>query len=260
MKRSILKIFLIIMCVIMSSGCATVYNPATGRKEMVVMDDKVEVRWGQSMAEQFKSQYPLVHDKDVLERVNRIGRQVAAASHRNYLQYRFHVIDMDVQNAFAVPGGFIFIYKGLLDQLNDDELAFVLSHEVGHVCARHSVKKLIPNVGATLLTAILFHEENQEDARKSAQDLYNIFAMGYSRSDEYQADSLGVEGMIKAGFDPDGALSLFKKFETIESERSRQGKEISYYLRTHPFPDQRAKNVVKFIKELRQSDAGKKNK
>jgi len=247
------KIFVLVIA-LFCTGCATVYNPATGRNEFVVMDDKAEVRWGQGMAEQFKAQYPMVNDKEVLDRVDRIGQQVAAASYRNYLQYRFYVIDMDTQNAFAVPGGFIFIYRGLLDRLNDDQLAFVLSHEVGHICARHSVKKLVPNVGAALLTTLLFHKEGQKPARESAQQLYNMVAMGYSRSDEYQADRLGVEGAKKAGFDPKVALSVFKLFESLEEEKVSQGADIPYYLRTHPFPDQRAQNVEKFLKDLEEDE------
>lgn len=241
--KKISWIFLLAFVMPLFGGCVTAYNPATGREETYVMDDKAEVKWGESMARRFLREKDILEDDKKQNYVTKIGERLAAKSRRNYLQYHFYIIDKDELNAFALPGGYIFIYKGLLDKVSEDELAFVLSHEIGHICARHAVKRYGSGLGLGVLStasSILF--PGYGATQQSAERVVNLIMLGYSRQDEYLADSLGIEGVVKAGFNPEGAVSLLERFRDMELENMVSA---PVYLRTHPLPVQRIENIRK---------------
>ncbi len=240
------KLLIILTSLLFITGCVTVYNPATGKKETYLFDDKAEISWGDAMAQQIISENKMLQDPEVIEYVQNLGDQIAQESHRNYLRYHFYVIDDDTINAFAAPGGHIFVYRGLLQEVSEQELAFVLAHEIGHVCARHSLKRLGASLGFTLLTTILLRNPDQESTRKLTNQLYNLIALGYSRSDEYQADYLGLQYTAEAGYNPRASISLFKLFNKMEEKHGSQ----PLYLRTHPVPDKRIENVKKEMEKL----------
>jgi predicted Zn-dependent protease len=150
-----------------------------------------------------------------------------------------------------LPGGFIYINKGLLDILNDDELAFVLGHELGHVAARHAVKKIQANMAYQMLAGIAFSGmENKAGGlvtlAKSANVAYNLIELGYSRDDEYQSDYLGVKYAFKAGFNPNAALTSLEKLKNNQESKS----QLLVYLRTHPYVDDRINSLKKIIPGL----------
>ena len=149
-------------------------------------------------------------------------------------------------NALAIPGGHIFVYKGLLDKVNEPELAFVLAHEIGHICARHSLKKLGASLGFSILATTLLRSPDQVQAKQMVNQLYGLVAMGYSRSDELQADNLAFDYTLDAGYNPQAAISLFEKL----NEASKGMISPPFYLSSHPHSDQRIKNIEGKLKEL----------
>jgi len=244
-KKCSLIFILLVFC-----GCVTQYNAATRRKETYLINDKAEVEWGNNLAKDFISKHKILKDKQKTNYVVELGETLSACSYRKELNYQFYIIDEDQINAFTLPGGHVFVYRGLLDIMNKNELSFVLAHEIGHTDARHAVKRLGPSLGISLVSvlgAILVDKPEYAQINNGAQQAINLITLGYSRQDEYQADSLGVEIMNKAGFDPNGAIKVFNKFQEIERD---SGSKVPVYLRSHPFPEQRIIKVKQQIGKL----------
>ncbi len=238
----------ILLCVTLS-GCATLYNPATGKNEFILINSKTEVALGANMIPMLTQQYPLLHAKDFQERVNRLGGRIAAASDRKDIEYKFFVLDSKELNAVTLPGGFIYVNKGLMEILGDDELAYVVAHEVGHVAARHIAKKIQSNMAYQLILGAAFAGAGDKGA-KSAQNIargvdiaYTLIDLSYSRKDEFEADRLSVKYALKAGFDPCACLQVLEKIKKTEGP---QWKTLRYF-RTHPYVDERIAVIKKEI-------------
>lgn len=232
-------------------GCATLYNPATGKNEFILINTPAEINIGKNIAAEISKNQPAVTEKKAVELVRAIGRRLSAVSERKDIEYRFFILADKELNALSLPGGFIYINKGLLDILNADELAFVLGHEIGHVTARHAVKKIQSNMAYQMLTNIVFAGmENRANSlvniAKSANIAYNLIALGYSREDEYESDRLGVKYALKAGFNPYASLSSLEKLKNNQIQESK----ILIYLKTHPYVDDRISALKKNIPEL----------
>jgi len=246
-------IWILVIFTLLLVGCITVYNPATGRREMHLFDEKYEINLGNKLAKQMISQTKMVNDPEALAYVREIGEQVVAASHRNYLDYKFYIIDSDDINAYALLGGHIFVNKGLLDSFTEPELAFVMAHEVGHICARHGFKRFEKIFGLQLVMAVLSGQSNQKAIGDLIAEVDKYVSLGFSRKDEYLADSLGVTYGYQAGFDPKASLLVFQRFEEIEKEYGSTAMPI--FLRSHPKPKDRYSAANIKIKELMSSDA-----
>lgn len=251
MKRK--RILITILLTLLLVGCITVYNPATGRKERHLFDEKYEISLGNTLAKQMVSQTKMYNDPEALAYVREIGEQVAAASHRSYLDYKFYIIDSEEINAYALLGGHIFINKGLLDSFSEPELAFVMAHEVGHICARHGIKRFEKVLGLQIIMAILSGQSNQKSIGNLIAEVDKYVSLGFSRKDEYLADSLGVTYGYQAGFDPKASLLVFERFEEIEKEYGSAAMPV--FLRSHPKPKDRYTEANIKIKELMSSDA-----
>jgi len=241
------RYFLIGLIVVMA-GCVTIYNDATGRKERYFISEKTEVSVGQNMAGDIVHQNKTVNDPVLLTRLNRIGSKITQSSDRNELNYEFHILDEATMNAFALPGGYVFVNKGLMDRVNDDELAFVLAHEVGHIAARHSLKRLQTSLGMSLLMAIAFQDPDYDSVRQGLDVVYNVVALGYSRKDEYLADSLGLKYAQKAGFNPAGGVTLLEK---LAAEGKRKSTPV--FLSSHPPVEERITRIKEQIKKSAQN-------
>jgi len=226
------------------SACVTVYNPATGKREIYFIDENTEILIGKNLASQILKEKKMCQDKELILYVNDIGQKVAHASQRNYLKYHFYILEDKEINAFALPGGFIFVNKGLVDIANKDEIAFCLGHEVAHICARHPVKRLQVSLGVELLLNIALRKPKYTDLRKGLSIIYKIIALGYSRQDEFLADSLGVYYAYKAGFNPYGALTLLEKLKKQEKTSP------IVFLSSHPPLEERIKKVKERIKTI----------
>lgn len=164
-----------------------------------LISESQEIDIGRNVGKQLEKEYGLVPDQALQERVQRIGMQLVNVSDRRNLPYSFKVLNSKEVNALAAPGGFIYIFKGLIDKMpSDDELAGVIGHEVGHVVRRHTVKQVEKGLGMSILFAIAFG-----DRGLMLQNLvYEAIMAGYSRDDEREADTLGFVHTFRAGFNP----------------------------------------------------------
>ncbi len=244
------RIFFIFASILFLNGCQTIYNPATEKNEWILISDSSEVSIGKNVSDEIQRKEKIWRNSADQERVQNIGRSVAMVSDRNNLQYEFYIIDDKELNAFSLPGGFIYINHGLLEKINNDELGFVLGHEIGHVAAKHAVKKLQSTMAfQLLLTAALTAAGNSDSAATMAQasdEVYNLISLGYSREDEYLADKLGAKYAFKAGYNPNAAITALEKIKA--GEKSAIG--VPVYLRTHPYADDRIKALHTIIPQL----------
>ncbi len=223
-----------------SFGCATSY--ITGEKELILFSEQFEINLGNNFSKEIRKIEPLYPDVDLQEYVDRVGQRVAETSHRPNLPYHFYVINSSMVNAFALPGGPIFIYRGLLERMESEaELAAVLGHEIGHIAARHGIKKLQSVLGVQLLVlggqiVAVKESKTKEDAEEYGELLklttasLNLVLLGYGREHEFQADELGTLYTKKSGYDPEGMVNLLECLRTLEKDRP----VVPTYLSTHP--------------------------
>lgn len=234
------------------SGCATTYNPATEREEFIFINSATEVAIGGEMVAELTKKYPLSHDQNLQDRVQRIGAKLSEVSDRQDIEYKFFVLEDKELNAMTLPGGFIYVNQGLMNVLDDHELAYVLGHEVGHVAARHIAKKIQSNMTYQLLLSVAFAAAGEkgsgkvEDIAKGVNVLFNLIALGYSRKDEYEADRLAVKYAFKAGFNPSAAIFALEKIRQEEGPNWR----LLIYFRTHPYVEERIDALRQIIAQL----------
>ena len=235
-----------IVMLLFLSGCTTIYNPATGKRETLLIDTQEEVSLGKDMDKQVKSEMPLLNNPQMQRRLNSIGNKISAVSDRQDLKYNFSVLDNKEFNAFAIPGGNVYVNSGLIQAANDNELAAVVGHEVGHIAARHSVKRLQAVLGYQLIAAIALGVSGQEQILQAVDVAFNVVVLGYSRKDEYLADKLGVKYTNAAGFDPQGMVTFFQK---LQKEAKNTGFNL-VFLSSHPPIEERIKQVQEQIAVL----------
>jgi predicted Zn-dependent protease len=232
------------------AGCAT--NPVTGRPDVVTMSAAQEVEIGRELHPKVLQQYGRYADERLQAYVNDVGQRIAAKSHRPELQYTFTVLDSEEVNAFALPGGYVYITRGIMAYLNSAaELAAVLGHEVGHVTARHAVRQqsgaMAAGVGATLIGVLT----GSGDLANLANMAGSALVRGYGRDMELEADAIGSEYLARLGYEPEAMIDvvrLLKNQELLEVQIARQeGREPRVYhgvFSTHPDNDTRLKEVV----------------
>ncbi len=229
------KLILLIFSVVLLSSCAT--NPVTGKKEFMIFSERYEVHLGEEINREIRKKYPL-YDDEALERyVSSVGMKIAKVSHRSYLSFHFGVLDSPVPNAFALPGGFIYVYRGALALMNNEaQLAGVLGHEAGHVCARHAMKRLQLELG----TKILFTAAYAAVGSRAVMDVTRVFLgivfSGYSRKEEKQADELGVLYMWKAGYNP---MEMSRFLAALLREEKYKPNFVEKIFATHPPTEER---------------------
>jgi predicted Zn-dependent protease len=243
-KMKLSKRFFVLLALLLTlAGCAV--NPVTGRNELAIMSltPEQEVKLGQqSFGQALQSMGGIYPDDSVNAFVDRVGQRVARRSHRPELQYSFKVVNDSAPNAFALPGGFIAISRGLLVSLeNEAQLAAVLGHEVGHVTARHSVQGM---QRTTLLNAVVGlagvagGEQYGDLATRIGGVTANLIDKRYSREQERESDQLGIDYMVQSGYAPQGAIELQEIFYT-KIEGGRNPDWLTGLFRTHPFSKER---------------------
>jgi predicted Zn-dependent protease len=260
MVNKVFKTSLLICALLVLSGCSTIYNPATGRNEFIFINSETETAIGRSVQQDLLKKKDLSKDLSLNERVKKIGRRLVEVSERKDIEYGFYVLEDDELNAMALPGGFIYLNKGLAKILSDDEMAYVIGHEIGHVTGRHIAKKLQVNLGYQLILGIAFASMGDkaqgpaaQSAAQGAGTVYNLISLGYSRQDEYQADRFGVRYSHQAGFNLYAALSALEKINKVDGPNSK----ILGYLRSHPYAHERIAVLKTYILE-RAAQRGEK--
>ncbi len=235
-KLPILLLLLICVCL---SGCAV--NPVTGRNELAVMNisEQEEVSLGKSSYQQALQQMGGIYtDRDLNQYIDDVGQRLARHSHRPNLKYEFKVVNDSTPNAFALPGGFIAITRGLLINIdNEAQLAAVLGHEIGHVTARHSVQEMqrsaIMGTTVSMLGTLAGKTDYGPLLAQAANLTANLVSKRYSREQEYEADRLGIEYMARGHYALNGAVQLQQMFVN-KLDAGQDNNWVSGLLRTHP--------------------------
>jgi MAF protein len=229
------------------SGCSTEYNIVTGKEETFYYSTEKEVQMGQSIAREVSKKYKFVDDPLVQKRVEDIGKKVVSVCDRKDIDYNFKVLDEDEVNAVSLPGGFIYVYKGLIDKLdNDDELACILAHEVAHVVARHSIKKLQAIMGYSILRILTAVVPKGAELGSAADVAFTEIILGYARDDELLADQLASRYAKLSGYNPQSMIDFLVKLQEINRRKPLQPKN---YFKTHPYVPDRIRIVKQELGE-----------
>lgn len=242
-------------------GCAT--NPVTGKQNFVLMSEEQEVDLGKQYSGQVMQQYQEYKDPELTALVNRLGAELSANSHRSNLEYHFTVLDSPEVNAFALPGGYIYITRGIVAYMNsEEELAGVLGHEIGHVTARHSVRQHAASTTAGLLGAVATIATGSQGVGQLSGQLSGALVSGYGRGHELEADRLGAEYLARTGYDPEMMLEvvgILKDQEEFEIQRAKEeGRQPRTYhgvFASHPRNDDRLQEVVKAAEKFSNPNA-----
>ena len=207
------------------------------------VSEKQEQLMGDQIAAQINSRVPLVHDAPLNLYVNDLGRMIAKHSARPDVPYRFYIVDTEGVNAFALPGGHIYVNRGLIERTeNVSELAGVLAHEIGHVAARHGAKTLQRQLRTRSMSGFLYKVllDREPILDQEALDIGGeMWSAAHSRHDEQEADRLAVGYLIDSGVDPHGMLSLFNGF--VKEEAAMPQGVVKQWFSTHPATIQRLK-------------------
>ena len=230
-------------------ACAT--NPATGKREFSLMSEAQEIELGQQLDGQVRKEMGVYNDPELQRYVEGIAMRLARASERPNLPWHFTVVDEPAINAFALPGGYIYVTRGILPFLrNEAELAGVLGHEIGHVTARHSAqqytKATTAGVGITLLSIFVPEARPFQGLTETA---LGVLFLKYGREDELQADELGVRYTAATGWNPAGVAGMLRTLARLdEADGSRRG--VPNWMSTHPTPADRVEKIQAMVETV----------
>jgi len=205
-----------------------------------------EVSMGNRFAEEIATQYDFLEIPSVQRYVEEVGGRLVAVSDRTNIEYHFTVIDdREHVNAFALPGGWVYVYTGLLERAeNEGELASVLAHEIGHIATRHHTEQMTKLLGYSLLVRLALGEDPNQYAILAARLFGTLGQLKFSRSDELEADRLALKYLWHAGYRPDALLSFLEELQSMErNEPSR----IAAFLSTHPAASIRTDQVTALL-------------
>lgn len=226
---------------------------ATALLSGCAVSQQQEVQMGQQEAAQVDAQLPMLQDPAIDAYVNQLGQEIASHTSRSDLQWHFAVVNTDVVNAFALPGGYVYVNRGVLERATKmDELAGVLGHEIEHVVRRHTVKQMEQaqeaNVGVTLacvLTSVCNSQAGQAAINVAGTAVFAKF----SRTDEIQADEGGFNNVIRAGISPEGMLSFFQKLLAEEKQSGGRGATASWFA-DHPGTQDRINDIQRMLNQV----------
>ena len=236
---------LVLSLFFLAASCAV--NPVTGKQEISLISEQGEIELGASTDKEVRAQFGVYEDPSLKEYVQKVGMALVPHTHRPHLTYHFAVLDTPVVNAFAVPGGYIYVTRGILALMNSEaELAVVLAHELGHVNARHSVRKMsqmmLAQIGLVVGCAL---SETFANAAGVAGVGVQILFLQFSRDDERQADQLGVEYTRKGQYNPAYMIDFFESLQNMGDLSG--GQTLPGFLSTHPLTSERIKNTQAMI-------------
>jgi beta-barrel assembly-enhancing protease len=210
-----------------------------------------EVQMGAEYAQQINAQLPIVADPEINRYINVLGDSIAKLSDDRNLEWHFYVVDSKEVNAFAVPGGFIYINRGLIERADRmDQVAGVLGHEIGHVTRRHSIKQMQKMQGAQLgigLGCVLLKACGSQAAQAGINVVGSAVFAKFSRSDEEEADQEGIKYVTRAGIDPRGIPEMFRK---LLEERNSSPTAVDAWFSTHPLEEDRIKDTQNTISKI----------
>ncbi len=241
-RRTTLLIWLMCLC-----GCVrSNFNLATQHQEYTLTSTEKEVEMGRKLARRVERELTLVADEPLQQRMRTLGERIAAVCDRRELLYHFAAVHDDEVNAFSLPGGYVFVNDGLIKKTaSDDELAGVIAHEVGHIAARHAVKRFETGLGMQLVQIATLATRQGEAARGVSVAL-QAAQLAYAREEELEADRLGVKYLKAAGFEPKAMLTFLEKLHALDQEKRQylpRGVVRPRYAMTHPYVPERLRVV-----------------
>ena len=237
----------LLLAALLGANCSV--NPATGRRQLALLGEAQEIELGRDADREITASLGLYGDEETQRYVEQVGRPLAAVSERPELPWQFRVVDDPVVNAFALPGGFVYVTRGILAHFSSEaELASVLGHEIGHVTARHSVERISKTQLATLgLGVAMIASREARQFGDLAQVGLGLLFLKFSRDDERQADDLGLRYTARGGYDP---REMPKVFATLERVSAAAGGRVPDWLATHPTPEDRNQRLSAQIAAL----------
>lgn len=231
-------------------GCVTA--PETGRGQLVLIDSADEARQGFKTFEDLKRQKPIARDHKEWKRLQDVGKRIASVVNLSHARWEFVLFESDEPNAFALPGGKIGVYTGILPLTkNDAGLATVIAHEIAHATARHGAERMsqgvLVQIGGAALSAALGGQSAV--GRELAMQAYGLgtqvgVMLPYSRTQELEADRIGLLYMARAGYDPAEAVHFWRRFQTYSRSH---GERTPEFLSTHPLDDTRIAQIERFL-------------
>ena len=248
MIKRFLHIFSILLSFHLLAGCST--NPATGQNQFTAfMSPEQEKKIGAQEHAKVMKEYGLYKDQNMQNYVNRVGQKVIKYTERQDVQYKFFLLDSPIVNAFALPGGYIYLTRGVMALSNSEaEMAAVLGHEAGHITGRHSAERysrgLATSLGASILSAVI-DSSGVSQALGVGSDLY---LKSYSRAQESEADNLGIRYLSRAGYSPaamTGFLSSLQADSALEAKMAgASSSQVNTFFSTHPATGERVNETV----------------
>ncbi len=218
------------------------YNIATGKQDLILVSTEKEVAMGDAIAKKIEEKFGLAENKEMQERVERVGQKLVEVCDRKELIYHFKVLDDDEVNAVSLPGGWVYVNKGLIEEVkSDDELAGVIAHEIGHIAARHSVQKLQTGLTSTLLMILAAGANTDREFKRGANLALVSLMTAYSREDEFEADRRAVKYTTAAGYDPNAIVTFLETLRQVHRNKPLRPKS---FFRAHPYVAERI-GVVK---------------
>ena len=238
-------VLLIITGSMMLTGC----NP----KSLVSTNQEVDI--GRQASQQVESQYKVNKDPQLNALVNNLGQTLVTCSDRQDIKYTFKVLDVKEVNAFSLPGGWIYVNKGLIDETkgSNDQLAGVIAHEIGHVAARHHAAMM----GRELQANILIGTLTKGDITTLASIAANFTLLRWSRKQEYEADTLGIKEMWRCRNKNSvyNAQGLVDFFGTLQAKQKKEPSKFEQILATHPVTSERVKRAQAYLDDLKSGKA-----
>jgi predicted Zn-dependent protease len=217
----------------LSAGCAV--NPITGEEELMFFPDQQDIEIGKQYAPVVEKELKgKIEDQELQNYIDRVGQRIVNVSHRPDFDYHFIAVNDKSINALALPGGYIFVTKGMLSKLkSESELAGVLAHEIVHVVARDTSNMMSKQIGMDILFVAAMSQTSSEGVQTAADLARQILALSYNREDEKTADLGGMDYMVRAGYNPD---SMVETMQMLEQEQTVRAVE---FFATHPSPENR---------------------
>ncbi|MGH2570228.1 MAG: M48 family metallopeptidase, partial [bacterium] len=201
------RIRLAVVAVLLATGCATI-------SRLNIVSEEEELAMGQQFAAELEKELVFIRDPKVVAYVDSLGQALARVSKRSHIPYTFQVVDTDDVNAFAIPGGWLYVNRGLIEAADTEaELAGVLGHEIGHVVGKHSARQLSQQYGISILAGIALGQNPHMVAELAANVAATGALMKNSRDMEAEADAYGVQELWDVGLNPAGLATFFDKLE-----------------------------------------------
>jgi predicted Zn-dependent protease len=250
MKSKIIFL-LFVPVLLLAVGCAT--NPISGKNQLMLFSEEQDIELGKSYAPEIEKEMGgKIQNLTLQNYVNSVGLKVAAVSHKPYFDFHYTALEDETVNAFALPGGYIYITRGMLEKLESEaQLAAVFAHETTHVVARHSSAQISREIGIEIALSAV-SSKAPGGAMQVAGIARQIIGLSYSRSQEKEADLAGLDYTVKAGYDPEAMVQTMQMLEAEDKNGQIE------FLSTHPSPENRVGYIAQAIRDRGYMSLGMK--